>query len=61
MDDLHKAGYHVLAPDLRGYGRSDAPESPDQYTSFHIVGDLIGLLDALSLKQVYFPHVHAHA
>jgi len=32
---------------MRGYGKSDAPEAIDQYTIFHLVGDLVGLLDAL--------------
>jgi pimeloyl-ACP methyl ester carboxylesterase len=32
---------------MRGYGKSDRPEAIDQYTIFHLVGDLVGLLDAL--------------
>lgn len=44
---LAKAGYHAVAPDQRGYGRSDRPQAIDQYTLFHLVGDLVGLLDAL--------------
>ena len=32
---------------MRGYGKSDRPEPIDQYTIFHLVGDLVGLLDAL--------------
>jgi len=32
---LASAGYHAVAPDMRGYGRSDAPEAIDQYTLFH--------------------------
>ncbi|KAL2926668.1 Epoxide hydrolase A [Bienertia sinuspersici] len=42
---LASHGYHVVAPDLRGYGDSDAPLSPSSYTMLHIVADLIGLLD----------------
>jgi pimeloyl-ACP methyl ester carboxylesterase len=44
---LAAAGFHVVAPDMRGYGKSDRPEPIDQYTIFHLVGDLVGLLDAL--------------
>jgi len=44
---LAAAGFHAIAPDMRGYGKSDAPEAIDQYTIFHLVGDLVGLLDAL--------------
>lgn len=42
---LASHGYHVVAPDLRGYGDSDSPLSPSSYTMFHIVADLLGLLD----------------
>jgi pimeloyl-ACP methyl ester carboxylesterase len=44
---LAAAGFHAVAPDLRGYGKSDRPEAIDQYTVFHLIGDLVGLLDAL--------------
>ncbi|KAJ0445395.1 putative soluble epoxide hydrolase [Helianthus annuus] len=46
-------GYHVVAPDLRGYGDSDSPPSPSSYTMFHIVADLIGLLDHFNQQQVF--------
>jgi len=44
---LVAAGFHAVAPDMRGYGKSDRPEAIDQYTLFHLVGDMVGLLDAL--------------
>src|SRR6202790_2002748 len=44
---LAAAGFHAIAPDMRGYGKSDAPEAIDQYTIFHFVRDLVGALDAL--------------
>src|SRR6267378_8008910 len=47
IDALAAAGFRVVAPDMRGYGKSDAPEAIDQYTILHLVGDLVGLLDAL--------------
>jgi pimeloyl-ACP methyl ester carboxylesterase len=50
LDALAAAGFHAVAPDMRGYGKSDAPEAIDQYTMFHLVGDLVGLLDALEAK-----------
>lgn len=50
---LAKAGYHVVAPDMRGYGKSDIPMGVEKYTILHIVGDLIGLLDALGEEQAF--------
>jgi pimeloyl-ACP methyl ester carboxylesterase len=50
LDALDAAGFHAVAPDMRGYGKSDAPEAIDQYTIFHLVGDLVGLLDALQAR-----------
>jgi pimeloyl-ACP methyl ester carboxylesterase len=44
-------GYRCVAPDLRGYGDTDIPASPTSYTSLHIVGDIIGLLDAIAGDQ----------
>jgi pimeloyl-ACP methyl ester carboxylesterase len=44
---LAGAGFHVVAPDMRGYGQTSAPEAIDQYTLMHLVGDMVGVLDAL--------------
>ena len=51
MQPLADAGYHVVAPDMRGYGESERPEHIDQYSLFHLVGDMVGLLDALGEAQ----------
>jgi epoxide hydrolase A/B len=47
---LSEAGFHTVAPDMRGYGKTDRPEPIDQYTMFHLVGDMVGLLDALGAE-----------
>ena len=44
---LADAGYHVVAPDMRGYGESDKPVDVDDYDITHVAGDLVGILDAL--------------
>jgi pimeloyl-ACP methyl ester carboxylesterase len=44
---LAEAGFHAVAPDQRGYGQTGKPQAIDQYTILHLVGDLVGLLDAL--------------
>src|SRR6478609_4656961 len=48
---LGEAGYRVLAPDMRGYGRSAKPADPLAYTQLHHTGDLVGVLDALGIDQ----------
>ncbi|KAK4256607.1 hypothetical protein QN277_006310 [Acacia crassicarpa] len=48
---LSSSGYRCVAPDLRGFGDTDAPPTPTAYTSLHIVGDLIGLLDAIAPSE----------
>jgi pimeloyl-ACP methyl ester carboxylesterase len=48
---LAAAGYHAIAPDQRGYGTSDAPEAVDAYTVLHLVGDALGVLDAVGAQQ----------
>lgn len=47
MSALAAAGFHAVAPDMRGYGGTDCPYEVDQYTLLHLVGDVVGLLDAL--------------
>lgn len=50
---LSAAGYRALAPDLRGYGDTDAPRCAESYTSFHVVGDLISLIDHFHIDQIF--------
>src|SRR2546428_174534 len=47
MSALAAAGYHVVAPDQRGYGQTERPDAVESYTLLHLVGDLVGWLDAL--------------
>lgn len=44
---LAEAGFHAVAPDMRGYGRTDRPEPIEAYAMTQLVGDMVGLLDAL--------------
>lgn len=48
---LATAGFHAVAPDMRGYGQTDRPEAIDQYTLLHLVGDMVGLVDALGAES----------
>lgn len=45
MEPLAAAGYHVVAPDQRGYGASTAPGDVEAYGIEQLTGDLVGLLD----------------
>ena len=45
------AGFRVIAPDMRGFGKSDAPADSQTYSVQNIVADITGLLDALELEQ----------
>src|SRR5438552_1525247 len=51
LSALADAGYHAVAPDQRGYCRTDRPEAIGSYTLLHLVGDVVGLLDALDTEQ----------
>jgi epoxide hydrolase A/B len=44
---LAAAGYHAVAPDMRGYGGSDKPDAISSYNQVEIIRDVIGLIDAL--------------
>lgn len=44
---LGDAGYRAVAPDMRGYGSTDAPADERAYSVVHHVGDLVGLLDEM--------------
>ena len=48
---LAAAGFRVVAPDMRGFGRTSAPEDVGAYTIFHTVGDIVALVAALGEKQ----------
>ena len=51
---LAAAGYHVLAPDQRGYGGSSRPGAVEDYDIVALAGDLIGLLDDVGAEQAVF-------
>ena len=51
LEALGDAGYHVLAPDQRGYGTTDRPLAVEAYTQLHLVGDIVGVLDAFGIDD----------
>lgn len=48
---LAAAGYHVVAPDMRGYGKSDKPVEITAYCQTEVVNDIIGLISALGHEK----------
>lgn len=48
------AGFRAVAPDMRGYGRTDAPAGVSSYTNAEAVADLVGLLDDLGEEKAVF-------
>jgi pimeloyl-ACP methyl ester carboxylesterase len=51
---LAKAGYHVVAPDQRGYGHSTAPADIEAYSIDQLSGDLFGLIDHYGKDDAIF-------
>ena len=51
MQPLADAGYHVLAPDQRGYAGSSAPTEVAAYSADHLTADVCGLLDEVGAEQ----------
>jgi pimeloyl-ACP methyl ester carboxylesterase len=54
INALADAGFHAIAPDMRGYGGTDAPSDPAQYTMKILTADMAGLLDALEIEKAVF-------
>jgi pimeloyl-ACP methyl ester carboxylesterase len=48
---LAAAGFRAIAADVRGYGRSDAPEPLEVYSMRNMTADAVGILDALGIER----------
>src|SRR5436190_124227 len=48
---LADAGFRAVAPDMRGFGRTDALDDVAAYTIFHNVGDMVALTAALGERR----------
>jgi len=48
---LTAAGFRVVVPDLRGFGRSDAPPDPADYSITPLAGDVVGLIDRAGAEE----------
>ncbi len=54
MPVLAKAGYHVIVPNQRGYGKSSCPLEVNAYDIKHLTGDLCALLDHFGYDDAVF-------
>jgi len=48
---LATAGYHVVAPDQRGYNLSEKPPGIEAYRVYLLTGDMVGLMEALGQQR----------
>lgn len=51
---LADAGYHVLAPDQRGFGKTSVPPNTADYDIHHLTDDLLGMLDHFEIEKAVF-------
>lgn len=54
VNALAEAGYRVIAPDQRGYGRSSRPDRVEDYDVLALTGDLLALVDDVGEEQAVF-------
>jgi pimeloyl-ACP methyl ester carboxylesterase len=50
---LVQAGFKVIVPDMRGYGRSDKPIEVEAYRMHLLVGDVLAVLDAAGAERAH--------
>jgi pimeloyl-ACP methyl ester carboxylesterase len=48
---LAASGFHAVAPDIRGYGQTDAPHAIKAYSMREMTADVVGILDALGERE----------
>ena len=46
--------FRLILPDARGHGRSDKPLLKDDYQLTHFTEDIIGILNDLGVRNIYF-------
>jgi len=54
MQPIADAGFRAVAPDMLGYGGTDAPADPLEYTHQRVTADLVALIDELGSERAVF-------
>jgi len=54
LPGLAEAGYHVIAPNQRGYGNSSRPIEVTEFDIANLTGDLVALLDHFGYDKATF-------
>jgi pimeloyl-ACP methyl ester carboxylesterase len=51
MVALALQGHRVIAPDLRGFGKSDHPEAIEEYSMSTLIGDVVAIMDEFRIER----------
>jgi pimeloyl-ACP methyl ester carboxylesterase len=51
LRDLATAGFHAIAPDMRGYGGTDRPARVEDYDAVELAGDVVALMQAFGYER----------
>ena len=52
-----EAGYRIVVPDMLGYGQTDKPDEPEEYSLKKLSDDLAALLDHISSPKAVRLHI----